>query len=303
MPEAIPENVAPADAGQAQGSAPTPAGGGKRRVAVCFDHVTKTYKLYKNERQRALGLISSKVPHKVINANDDVSFTIYRGESVALLGANGAGKSTALKMITGVSFPTKGTVTVEGRVSAMLELKAGFDKSLTGRENIHMRGQVWGMSDEEIAKIEPKVIKFADLGAYIDQPMRTYSSGMKARLGFAIASSINPDILVVDEALSVGDKRFSKKCKRRVSRIMARKRVTVLFVTHNPKAAMDFCERGIVFEKGRLLFDGPIADALAFYEHREDELVSGDASEEDVTGDDATAAEPAVAAGQGGEQL
>lgn len=241
----------------------------ERPIAIEFKHVTKEYKLYSGDRARFLGLISKKVKFETVRANDDLSFQIRKGESVAFLGSNGAGKSTALKIITGVVYPTSGEVIVNGRVSALLELSAGFDAQLTGRQNIFMRSQIWGLPKEEIRQLEPKIIEFADLGSYIDQPMRTYSSGMKARLGFAFASSINPDILVVDEALSVGDKKFSKKCRARVDEIMANGDVTVLFVTHSTAAAKDFCERGLVIEKGKKLFDGTIQEAIDFYESRD----------------------------------
>lgn len=237
-------------------------------IAIQFEHVTKTYKLFKNDRARFLAAFKKGVSFKEINANDDLSFTIKRGESVAFLGNNGAGKSTALKIITGVAYPSFGRVTVHGRVSALLELSAGFDKQLTGRENIAFRGQLWGLSAEDLKDLEPKIIEFAELGEYIDQPMRTYSSGMKARLGFAFASSIEPDILVVDEALSVGDKRFKKKCLKRVHEIMSDSRVTVLFVTHSSSSAKEFCKKGIVLEKGKDLFEGDIASAIEFYEKR-----------------------------------
>lgn len=237
-------------------------------VVIKFDHVSKTYKLFKNDRERFLSVFWGKKKRDQItqvNASNDLSFEIRRGEAVAFLGHNGAGKSTTLKMVTGVTFPTKGTVAVKGHVSALLELQAGFDGSLTGRENIALRGQALGMSAESIAAIEPKVIEFADLGVYIDQPVRTYSSGMKARLGFAFAVSSDPEILVVDEALSVGDKRFKKKCYARVREIMQKDDVTVLFVTHASNAAKEFCKRGIVLEKGTKIFDGPINEAIEFY--------------------------------------
>ena len=240
-----------------------------RPVVIEFKHVSNRFKLYANDRARVMGLLSKRVHYQEVCANDDLSFQIRRGESVALFGSNGAGKSTCLKMITGVTYPTEGEIIVNGRVSAMLELKAGFDNSLTGRQNIYLRGQIWGLSSEEIAQREPGIVKFADLGAYIDQPMRSYSSGMKARLGFAFASSIDPDIFIVDEALSVGDRKFRRKCRKRVKEIMAKNGVTVLFVTHSSESARSFCERGIVIEHGRKLFDGPIDDAIAFYE-RED---------------------------------
>ena len=159
-------------------------------------------------------------------------------------------------------------MTVNGHVSALLELKAGFDPSLTGRENIHLRGQALGFTEEQICAIEPRAVEFADLGVYIDQPVRMYSSGMKSRLGFGFAVSSDPEILVVDEALAVGDKKFKKKCYARVREIMEDENVTVLFVTHSTGAAEEFCKRGIVLDRGRKLFDGPIEEAMAFYEGR-----------------------------------
>ena len=241
-------------------------------VAIKFDHVTKTYKLYENDRQRFFSIFSSRDKRKLItkvNASNDLSFEIKKGEAVAFLGHNGAGKSTALKMITGVTFPTKGEVIVNGTVSALLELTAGFDMALTGRENIHLSGNAMGLDADEIAALEPKVVEFADVGVYINQPVRTYSSGMKSRLGFAFAVSSDPEILVVDEALSVGDKQFQQKCFARVREIMEDEDVTVLFVTHSSSAAQEFCTRGIVLDKGTKKFDGSIQDAIAFYENHE----------------------------------
>ena len=238
-------------------------------IAIKFDHVTKTYKLYENDKQRFLSVFRSNDKRKLVatvNACDDLSFEVKRGEAVAFLGTNGAGKSTTLKMITGVTYPTKGEVTVNGTVSALLELTAGFDMKLTGRENIYLRGHALGLEREEIAELEPKVVEFADLGVYIDQPVRTYSSGMKSRLGFAFAVSSDPEILVVDEALSVGDKQFQKKCFARVREIMEKEDVTVLFVTHTSSASEEFCTRGIVLDHGSKKFDGSIEDAIAYYE-------------------------------------
>lgn len=201
-----------------------------------------------------------------VDASKDLSFEIKKGEAVAFLGRNGAGKSTTLKMVTGVTHPTSGEIRVEGRVSALLELTAGFDPQLTGRENISLRGQILGLNRSEIKELEPDIIDFAELGLYIDQPMRTYSSGMKARLGFAFAVAIDPEILVVDEALSVGDRAFQKKCIDRIREIMMDENVTVLFVTHTSSTAKEFCSRGIVLDKGTKVFDGTIDDATKYYE-------------------------------------
>lgn len=243
-------------------------GSDNTEVVVRFDNVTKLYKLYKNDRARFKGLFSKKVPYKKNKAVNGVSFEVRRGESVALFGRNGAGKSTMLKMITGVTFPTEGEVYVNGKVCALLELGAGFDLESTGRENIRFKCSLMGMTDPEIDAVEGDIVDFADIGDYIDQPLRSYSSGMKARLGFAINANARPDILIVDEALSVGDKNFQKKCKDKVAEIMADEDVTLLFVTHSLATARDFCKRGIVLEKGKLLFDGDIEEAIEFYESK-----------------------------------
>ena len=220
-------------------------------VVIRFSHVTKTYNLYKNDKARFLGIFNYQKKGMFlgsVNASDDLSFEIRKGEAVAFLGRNGAGKSTALKMVTGVTHPTKGTVEVKGR------------------ENIALRGQILGLSRSEIGEIEPKVIDFAELGVYIDQPMRTYSSGMKARLGFAFAVAIDPEILVVDEALSVGDRAFQRKCIARIREIMMDENVTVLFVTHASATAKEFCSRGLVLDHGKCVYDSTIEDATAYYE-------------------------------------
>jgi len=234
-----------------------------------FENVTKTYHLYRNDQGRFLGLFNYKKKSAYIgsvNATDNLTFKINRGEAVAFIGHNGAGKSTTLKIVTGVTFPTTGKVVVKGKVSALLELNAGFDGQLTARENINLRGQAIGLSRKEIKELEPKIIEFAELGLYVDQPMRTYSSGMKSRLGFAFAVSIDPEILVVDETLSVGDKNFKTKCIERIREIMQDENVTVLFVTHASETAREFCSRGIVLNEGKKEFDGPIDEAIAFYE-------------------------------------
>jgi len=235
-------------------------------IAIEFTDVSKKYKLYRSDKHRFLGIFSNKIDFKEVYANRDLNFTINKGESVAIFGKNGAGKSTMLKMITGVVFPSSGEIVVNGRVSALLELTAGFDPEFTGRENVHLRGQIWGMDKAEVIELEKKVVDFADIGEYIDQPMRTYSSGMKARVGFAISAHINPEILVIDEALSVGDKAFRKKCDAKIREIMEKEGVTVIFVTHASSSAESICNRGIVLQKGRLAYDGPISSAIDFYE-------------------------------------
>ena len=169
-------------------------------------------------------------------------------------------------MITGVAFPTSGTITVNGRVSALLELTSGFDPEFTGRENIYLKGQLLGLKDTEIRELEQEIIDFAEIAEYIDQPVRTYSSGMKARLGFSINVNIRPEILIVDEALSVGDEEFKNKCTKKVNEIVNKDEVTLLFVTHSTAMAKEFCSRGIVMESGKKTFDGDIDEAIVKYE-------------------------------------
>ena len=234
-------------------------------TVIKFENVTKIYKLYSSTRKRLLSIVFKNIKYKEKKAVDDVSFDIKRGESVALFGKNGAGKSTILKMITGVSFPTSGNITVNGRVSALLELQSGFDSQFTGRENIYLKGHILGLNDEEIKSLEDTIIEFSELGDYIDQPLRTYSSGMKARLGFSINVNIKPEILIVDEALSVGDEEFKNKCIKKINSIMKDEDVTLLFVTHATGVAKEFCSRGILMEDGKLTFDGKIEEAIERY--------------------------------------
>ena len=230
-----------------------------------FKEVSKIYKLYKNDKRRLLGIFFKKIPYKEKKAVNNVSFNIKRGEAVAIFGKNGAGKSTILKMITGVTFPTMGQINVNGRVSALLELTSGFDPEFTGRENIYLKGRILGLKENEIKKLEPRIVEFAELEEYIDQPVRTYSSGMKARLGFSVNVNIEPEILIVDEALSVGDEEFKKKCIKKINEIIKKDNVTLLFVTHATNVAKDFCKRGIVMKKGKITCDTDIDKAIENY--------------------------------------
>ncbi len=239
----------------------------QKDVVIKFNNVTKMYKLFKNDKRRLLYTFCKRIKYKEKKAVNNVSFDIKRGETVALFGRNGAGKSTILKMITGVCFPTTGEIMVKGRVSALLELTSGFDPEFTGRENIYLKGQLLGLRDKEIRELEQEIINFAELEEYIDQPVRTYSSGMKARLGFSINVNIKPEILIVDEALSVGDEEFKRKCVKKVNEIVNKENVTLLFVTHATGVAREFCKRGMVMEKGKVTFDGSIEDAVKVYDN------------------------------------
>lgn len=235
------------------------------KTVIEFKNVVKTYKLFKNDKQRFKAIFFKKTPFKPKRAVNNVSFKINQGESVALFGKNGAGKSTILKMITEVTYPTSGEIIIDGRVSALLELTSGFDPEFTGRENIYLKGQILGVQNEEIKKLENTIVEFSELGDYIDQPVRTYSSGMKARLGFSINVNIEPEILIVDEALSVGDEEFRRKCIKKINELLEKDNITLLYVTHATKTAKDFCKRGMVMQEGKLIYDGDIEEAMRIY--------------------------------------
>ncbi len=235
-------------------------------IAICFQNVTKEYRLYKSDKHRFLGIFFKKLTKcKKYRAIDNLSFIINKGESVGIIGRNGAGKSTILKMITGVTFPDTGVTEINGQVAALLELTAGFDLEMTGIENIYLKGTILGLENHIIDGIVQDIIEFADIGDYIDQPVRTYSSGMKSRLGFAINVNVKPDILVIDEALSVGDAIFAEKCRRKI-KVLINGGTTVIFVSHSKDKIFEFCSRGIYLENGRLIYDGPVKEAFEKYE-------------------------------------
>ena len=231
---------------------------------IRFKNVSKTYILYKNDQARFKALFIKPRNPKTNRALNDVSFEIKRGESVGIVGDNGAGKSTLLKMITGVAFPDDGEIFVDGKVAALLELTAGFSMEMTGRENIYLKGYILGLEDDYIKEIEEKIIEFAELGDYIEQPVRTYSSGMKMRLGFAINVNIEPDVLVIDEALAVGDASFKRKCKDKIKEIIEAG-TTVLYVSHTASSVKEICPRSIYLRKGAVIFDGDTEETLKVY--------------------------------------
>lgn len=217
---------------------------------------------------------------KEFKALTDVSFHVNKGEIVGIIGNNGAGKSTLLKILTGVSFPSSGEVNVNGRVSSLLELGTGFNPELTGEENIYFNGSLMGLTQDEIDKVKDNIIEFADIGEFINQPVKSYSSGMYARLAFAVAININPDILIVDEILSVGDVGFQKKCMDKFNEFKEAGK-TVLYVSHGLETVQTFCERAIWLEKGRVVDIGPSFDIVEKYY---DKLMKSDDKEELETG-------------------
>ncbi|MDR3764908.1 MAG: ABC transporter ATP-binding protein [Acidobacteriota bacterium] len=194
----------------------------------------------------------------------EIGFSVREGEVVGVIGSNGAGKSTLLKVLSRITEPTAGTVTLRGRMASLLEVGTGFHPELTGRENIFLNGTILGMSRQEIARKFDEIVAFAEIGDFLDTPVKHYSSGMYVRLAFAVSANLAPDILVVDEVLAVGDVSFQKKCLGKMSEVSSQGR-TVLFVSHNMAAVENLCQRGIVLRQGRLVFDGAAKDAIQSY--------------------------------------
>lgn len=234
--------------------------------ALDVRHVTKEYKLYERQIDRLKESFHprKKSYHKKFYALDDISIQVPIGEKIGIIGANGAGKSTLLKIITGVLNPTSGEIIIKGKVAALLELGAGFNMDYTGIENIRLNGTLMGYSDVEMEERMKQIVEFADIGDFIYQPVKSYSSGMFVRLAFATQIFSEPDILIVDEALSVGDIRFQQKCFRAMESIMKDK--TVVLVTHDTAAVTRFCRRVVWINKGKVMYDGEVAEGLKRYQ-------------------------------------
>lgn len=233
--------------------------------AILVEHVDKVYKLYKRPQDRVKEAFSltHKSYHELTYALSDVSFSVGRGETLAIIGKNGAGKSTLLKLITGVATPTHGSIQVHGQVSALLELGTGFNPEFNGYQNIYLNGTMRGFSKEEMDNKIDEIISFADIGRYISQPVKTYSSGMFARLAFAVMISFKPEILIVDEALSVGDVFFQQKCNTYMKEKM--KGVTKLLVTHDMNTVANMADRVMLIDKGKVLRIGKPLDVIEEY--------------------------------------
>lgn len=235
-------------------------------VAIEVKNLTKSYKLYDKPMDRlkdSLGLAGKKrfKEHLALN---DVSLTVHKGETVGIIGTNGSGKSTILKIITGVLSPTSGEVNVDGHISALLELGAGFNMEYNGIDNIYLNGMMIGFSEEEITKRLDAILEFADIGDYVYQPCKTYSSGMFVRLAFAVAINIDPEILIVDEALSVGDVFFQAKCYHKFEEFKKQGK-TILFVSHDLSSISKYCDRAILLNQGVLLGEGTPKKMIDIY--------------------------------------
>ncbi|MFP4379076.1 MAG: Wzt carbohydrate-binding domain-containing protein [Candidatus Sumerlaeia bacterium] len=238
-------------------------------MSIRVKDLSKRFRLYGRSwhRFQEWATLGMRSKHRDFWALRDINLDIGNGASVGIVGVNGAGKSTLLKLITGTLLPTEGEIRVQGRVAALLELGTGFHPEFTGRMNIFLNGKMLGLSEAEIEERLPEIIRFSELGDFIDQPLRTYSTGMEMRLGFSIATCVDPDVLIIDEVLSVGDAWFSQKCVSRI-RQFREKGVTVLFVSHDPAAVLTLCDEAVLLDQGRLCRRGSPREILDYYNAR-----------------------------------
>lgn len=248
-----------------------------RSIAISVESLTKRYEIYARPQDRLLQMVLprlqkmlGRVPscyYREFWAIRDIGFSVRRGEAVGIIGRNGSGKSTLLQVICGTLTATSGEVKASGRIAALLELGAGFNPEFTGRENVFLSGLVYGIADDVLKQRYQSIVDFSEIGEHIDQPVKTYSSGMYVRLAFAVAAFCDPEILIVDEALSVGDVYFQRKCFKRIEE-MRQAGCTLLFVTHSIDTLLQLCDRGIVLDGGRMVFDGATKPAVAEYLRR-----------------------------------
>ncbi len=248
-------------------------------IAIKIEHLNKSYKMFARKKDRLVEAIFPMCQkHGEFSAIKDLNLEIKKGEILGILGKNGAGKSTLLKMITGVVTPTSGNIKTYGKISSLLELGAAFNQELTGYENIYQHGQVMGLTDKEIEEKKQEIIDFADIGEHLYQPVKTYSSGMFARLAFACAINVNPDILIVDEVLSVGDMAFQLKCFKKFEQFKEAGK-TILFVTHNVADVIRNCNRAIIISSGTKIFDGDVKTGVDKYK----KIIVGIEEQEEIT--------------------
>lgn len=234
-------------------------------VVLKIEGLSKEYKMFARKKDRLLEtILPFYSKHSSFKALNNLNLELKKGDILGILGRNGAGKSTLLKMVTGVVTPTSGTIEKKGKISSLLELGTAFNNELTGEENIYQHGQVFGLTREEIESKKPEIIEFADIGDHLYQPVKTYSSGMFARLAFACAINVDPDILIVDEVLSVGDMAFQLKCFKKFEEFKKQGK-TILFVTHSVNDVIRNCNRAIIISEGTKIFDGDVKTGVDKY--------------------------------------
>ena len=234
-------------------------------IAISLKNVTKKYFLYRKPIHRLLEIFHplGKIYHTPFCALDSIDFEVRKGEALGIIGRNGSGKSSLLQLITGIQQPTEGIVDVDGRISALLELGAGFNPEFTGRDNVYLNTAILGFSQQETDDRFNKIADFADIGEFIDRPVKTYSSGMYIRLAFATAISVQPEILIIDEALSVGDIFFQQKCMNHMQKMM--EGCTIVLVSHDTHSIVNLCDRVLLLEDGEIIFNGDPVEAVSEY--------------------------------------
>lgn len=241
------------------------------KLAIKVEDVSMCFNLNKekvdNLKEYVIKSLTRKIERTEFWALKNISFEVERGEHLGILGFNGAGKSTLLKAIVGVMKPTRGTIEKEGVIAPLLELGAGFDMNYTGRENIYLYGAIMGYSRAFLDSKYDEIVSFSELKSFINVPLKNYSSGMKARLGFAIATAVEPDILILDEVLSVGDAKFRKKCIKKVQSLFE-KNVTVIFVSHSIDQVRSICNQAILLEEGQIIASGEVEAVCKIYEQK-----------------------------------
>jgi ABC-type polysaccharide/polyol phosphate transport system ATPase subunit len=248
-------------------------------VAISFEQVSKHYSLSLQKEATDFKTMLLHLPRFLSNARrpfvalDSVDLRVKRGESLGIIGPNGSGKSTTLRVMSRITPPTSGTVTVNGRISALLELGSGFHPQISGRENAILNAVLLGLTLDEARSVLPDIIAFSELGEFIDQPMRTYSSGMYFRLGFSVAVHVQPEILLIDEVLAVGDAEFQKKCMDHIHGLR-KKGVTLVLVTHDMLSLPMFCDRGVLLERGKITDEGPPQQIVHNYLSRVERLLA-----------------------------
>ena len=241
----------------------------EKSIAIKVTHVSKTFKLYydkANTLKEKLLFFSKKNKSKdsILQVLKDINLDIEKGESVALIGTNGSGKSTLLKLMTKIIYPNKGKITTNGKLTSLLELGAGFHDDFTGRENIYFNASIFGLTRKQIDEKIDEIIEFSELHDFIDNPVRTYSSGMYMRLAFSVAINVQADILLIDEILAVGDQHFQEKCFNKLKELK-REEKTIVIVTHNMHQVKQFCDRAVWLYKGEIRKDGPVGEVLEEY--------------------------------------
>lgn len=252
--------------------------------SIICDNVTKTFTMryHKSLKRMAMAKVKGEKISEDFAAVDNVSFTVQQGESIGLMGLNGSGKSTLLKLVNGTMRPDQGTMLKRGRIAGLIATGAGFHNQLSGRENVYLNAAILGMTEREINARFDEITEFADIGKFLDIPVGHYSSGMRSRLGFAVAVHVDCDIFIADEVLAVGDKPFKQKCLAKMEEIRD-SGVTLFYVSHSPGSVQRMCDRVLVLEKGRLGFDGPTEEGIRYLKYDDD---SGSATKRAVLDDE-----------------